>query len=96
MELNEITELTSVFNLLIDFSEACRTEIRRRVNHSRKVGRLLIESANISDIFNHDKCVILELLQEEFHPFIGNFWQQARVQDPWPTIHDWRDLREKH
>lgn len=73
----------------LEFSEALCTELRRKVNDSRKVKSIDSSSASASELRDHDKAVILTFLGDEFSLSILNIWQGSQLADPWPALRDW-------
>lgn len=73
----------------IEFSEALCTELRRKVNDSRRVKSIDSNSVHHAALRDHDKAVILNFLEEEFSLSIVNIWQGAQHPNPWLDLRDW-------
>jgi hypothetical protein len=73
----------------IEFSEALCTELRRKVNDSRKVKSIDASALDHSELRDHDKAVILTFLEDEFSLSILKIWQAAQLADPWLDLRDW-------
>lgn len=73
----------------IEFSEALCTELRRKVNDSRKVKSIDSNSVDHAVLRDHDIAVILNFLEDEFSLSILNIWQAAQHPDPWLELRDW-------
>lgn len=73
----------------IEFSEALCSELRRKVNDSRKVKSIDSAVVDNSQLRDHDKAVIVSFLEDEFSSFILKIWQEAQHPEPWPNLQDW-------
>ena len=89
MALSEKTSLSTPLKTALEFSEALRTELRRKVNDARKVKKITPDSLPAAELKRHDEAVILLFLEEEFSSSIINLWQRAERADPWPELRAW-------
>jgi hypothetical protein len=89
MALSDQVKFPSSIRTALEFSEALRTELRRKVNDSRKVKKISPDSIPATELKRHDEGVILLFLEEEFSLSIINLWQRAKRADPWPELRAW-------
>ncbi len=73
----------------IELSEALCTELRRKVNDSRRVKAIDASRALASELRAHDIHVIFEFLSDEFSNSILSTWKSAQLPDPWLDLRDW-------
>jgi hypothetical protein len=89
MALSAKTDEANQLSLSLEFSEPCKSELRRIVNNARKAAGLLDPTADPQKIESFDSRLIEEFLAEEFYPFIANFWRSGERMSPLPAIRDW-------
>ena len=65
------------------------SEMRRKVNHTRKTASLPISDVVSAEIISHDVRVIAEFLAEEFEDDVVELFRSRVNPDPWPEITSW-------
>jgi hypothetical protein len=89
MALSDQINSSTSLRTALEFNEALRTELRRKVNDARKVKKITPDSLSAAELKRHDEAVILLFLEEEFSSSIINLWQRAERADPWPELRAW-------
>ena len=65
------------------------SEMRRKVNHTRKTASLPISDVVSAEIISHDVRVIAEFLAEEFEDDVVELFRSRVQPDPWPELRSW-------
>lgn len=65
------------------------SEMRRKVNHTRKTASLPISDVVSAEIISHDVRVIAEFLAEEFEDDVVELFRSRVAPDQWPEITSW-------
>lgn len=65
------------------------SEIRRRVNKSRKDAALPTTEDGLEEIISHDMRVITEFMTEEFEEVVVLLFNSRVRPEPWPEINSW-------
>jgi len=65
------------------------SEMRRKVNHTRKTASLPISDVASEEIISHDVRVIAEFLAEEFEDDVVELFRSRVQPDPWPELRSW-------
>ena len=65
------------------------SEMRRKVNHTRKTASLPISDVASAEIISHDVRVIAEFLAEEFEDDVVELFRSRVQPDPWPELRSW-------
>jgi hypothetical protein len=65
------------------------SEIRRKVNNSRKDTSVSSKSAAAHEIVSHDMRVITAFLTEDFEASVTTFFTSRVQPEPWPEINSW-------
>ena len=65
------------------------SEMRRKVNHTRKTASLHISDVVSAEIISHDVRVIAEFLAEEFEDDVVELFRSRVQPDPWPELRSW-------
>lgn len=89
MALSDHSSLSTSLKIALEFNEALRTELRRKVNDARKVKKITPDSLPAAELKRHDEAVILLFLEEEFSLSVISLWQRAGRAEPWPELRVW-------
>jgi len=65
------------------------SEIRRKVNNSRKDTSVSSKSAAAHEIVSHDMRVITAFLTEDFETSVTTLFTSRVEPEPWPEINSW-------
>lgn len=87
--MSDQSNLSTSLKIALEFNEALRTELRRKVNDARKVKKITSDSLPAAELKRHDEAVILLFLEEEFSLSVISLWQRAERAEPWPELRVW-------
>lgn len=87
--MSDQSNLSTSLKIALEFNEALRTELRRKVNDARKVKKITPDSLPAAELKRHDEAVILLFLEEEFALSVISLWQRAERAEPWPELRVW-------
>jgi len=65
------------------------SEIRRKVNNSRKDTSVSSKSAAAHEIVSHDMRVITAFLLDDFEELVSTLFSSRVQPEPWPEINSW-------